>query len=198
MSYARSAGGRRTPRINRPSLIALEGRTLLSGSTGVDLFAVPTISSGPGQIVDGPDGNLWFTEMSGKVGRITPQGQVAEFPLPTPVGGSLPTIAGLAAGSDGAMWALDVANAQVDRIGLDGQVQSFAIPGAPASGGGLTFPGVINTSPIAQGEGSSPAPTATSGSASPRPPPPSTPPARSSATPPASLGRSTGSRPRGS
>ena len=31
----------------------------------------------------GPDGNLWFTEMTGnRIGRITPAGVVTEFPLP--------------------------------------------------------------------------------------------------------------------
>ena len=124
----------------------MESRTLLSGTPNIDVFAVPTFSSNPTEIVKGPDGDLWFSESSGQIGRISPQGQVVEFPLPVTAAGSLPNITGLAAGSDGAVWALDVANAQVDRIGHDGQVRSFAVPGVtPPSGGGTA--GNVNPLP---------------------------------------------------
>ena len=132
MGRARSAGERRTPRINRPSVLTLEGRALLSGSPRIDTFAVPTITAEPGLIVDGPDGDLWFTEDSGKIGRVTTQGQVTEFPLPTPANGSTPDLTSLTAGPDGAIWALDGVNGQVDRITDDGQVEIFAIPGGSA------------------------------------------------------------------
>jgi len=56
-------------------------------------FTTPTPFSNPAGITVGGDGNLWFTEYSYKnadgtthggnnVGRITPQGQITEFPLP--------------------------------------------------------------------------------------------------------------------
>ena len=36
----------------------------------------------------GPDGNLWFTTVAftdrNKIGRITPSGQITEFPIPLP------------------------------------------------------------------------------------------------------------------
>ncbi len=52
--------------------------------------------SNPAGIAVGPDGNLWFTEYSyftkdtmvqhggNKIGRITPSGNITEFPIPTP------------------------------------------------------------------------------------------------------------------
>jgi virginiamycin B lyase len=35
-------------------------------------------------ITAGPDGNLWFTEPNGKVGRITTSGDVTEFVFSNP------------------------------------------------------------------------------------------------------------------
>jgi virginiamycin B lyase len=41
-------------------------------------FYLP-ITVTPSFITAGPDGNLWFTEPSGKIGRFTPSGFLAEF-----------------------------------------------------------------------------------------------------------------------
>ena len=35
----------------------------------------------PFDLALGPDGNMWFTDRGGRVGRITPKGELAEFPL---------------------------------------------------------------------------------------------------------------------
>src|SRR5262249_11093464 len=52
-------------------------------------------------ITAGPDGNLWFTELSGNnIGRITPAGVITEFPLQT--AGVQPW--GITAGPDGNIW----------------------------------------------------------------------------------------------
>ena len=46
-------------------------------------FSTPTQNSYPTAIITGPDGNLWFTEFgANKIGRMTPEGVFAEFPLP--------------------------------------------------------------------------------------------------------------------
>ena len=37
----------------------------------------------PSFIVAGADGNLWFTEPTGKIGRLTPSGALTEFPITT-------------------------------------------------------------------------------------------------------------------
>jgi hypothetical protein len=50
-------------------------------------YAIPTGGSQPIGITAGPDGNLWFTELSGnKIGKITTSGTITEFPA----GGSQP------------------------------------------------------------------------------------------------------------
>src|SRR6185503_13856579 len=42
-----------------------------------------TVNSRPANIVNGPDGNLWFTEqVAGRIGRITTAGVITEFVLP--------------------------------------------------------------------------------------------------------------------
>jgi streptogramin lyase len=129
LSPSRRPAGRRTPRINRPSVLALEGRTLLTASPRLDTFAVPTLQAFPEQLVNGPDGDLWFNESSGSIGRITPQGQITEIQLQTPSGGlNPPTLSAMTAGPDGNLWAIDSANNTIDRIGQDGQVATFPIP----------------------------------------------------------------------
>src|SRR3977135_142051 len=47
-------------------------------------FSSPTSDSRPLGITFGFGGNLWFTEQIGnKIGRITPQGVITEFSIPT-------------------------------------------------------------------------------------------------------------------
>src|SRR5687767_7975121 len=47
-------------------------------------FVVPTPNSQPAGITVGPDGALWFTEENGhKIGRITTDGAITEYPIPT-------------------------------------------------------------------------------------------------------------------
>ena len=101
----------------------------------------------PRAIALGADGNIWFGEFAGgKIGRITPQGVITEFPIPTPDSGPR----ALAAGPDGNIWFSEF-NAEQDRphhaAGRDHRVRAAATrTRAPA------------TSP--------PAPTATCGSSS--------------------------------
>ena len=56
------------------------------------------------------------------IGRITPLGDVREFPVP----GMVPV--GIASGPDGAMWFTGFASNEIGRITLDGVVERFAIP----------------------------------------------------------------------
>ena len=49
-------------------------------------FTIPTAHGSPSGITTGPDGNLWFTEVTGgQIGRITPDAPntITEFPIPT-------------------------------------------------------------------------------------------------------------------
>ena len=59
-------------------------------------FALPRPNSGPGDITTGADGNMWFLLLNGRmdgrqvdgnrVGRITPEGKVTEFAIPSQTG----------------------------------------------------------------------------------------------------------------
>jgi streptogramin lyase len=127
--FARGGRPRRKSVRYRPEVTALEGRWLPSTITE---FALPPLSFGGSfgatSVTAGPDGNVWFTDpVAGTVGRITPAGQVTEFPTLGISGGSI------TAGPDGNLWfvnnVLTVAGRPaVGRITPDGQVTGFALP----------------------------------------------------------------------
>ncbi len=112
----------------------------------------------PGEIVAGPDGNLWFSESigPGEVGLVTPQGSITEFPLGLQ---EALGIGGLAAGPDGNLWFTQVFDlphgdnepgGQIGRVSPTGAVTSFGAPpaalGAPIAGpdGNVWFVGAPN------------------------------------------------------
>lgn len=73
--------------------------------------------SGPEDITLGPDGNLWFTESQhSRIGRITPSGELAEFPPIHPTGG-------IAAGPDGNLWFTEPSNNIVGVITPTGTIK---------------------------------------------------------------------------
>jgi streptogramin lyase len=53
-----------------------------AGAQGVTEFPIGSTAF-PLEVVAGPDGNLWFTEMLNRIGRMTPSGDMTEFPVPT-------------------------------------------------------------------------------------------------------------------
>ena len=64
-------------------------------------------------LVSGADGNLWFTEYDGnKIGRITPDGKITEYAIPTYQG--LPD--SIAAGPDNNIWFTED-RGKIGRIG---------------------------------------------------------------------------------
>ena len=70
----------------------------------------------PWAITSGPDGNLWFTELLGNVGKITTDGTITEHPVSDASG-----IAGIAAAPSGdALWFTENDAGLVGSIGLDG------------------------------------------------------------------------------
>ena len=97
----------------------------------INEFNLPTATSGPLKIVSGPDGNLWFTEFnSGKIGRITPAGQVTEFAVANANSG----VGGIASGPDGSLWFTESGSNKIGRITTSGIVTEFPLPGSlPAS-----------------------------------------------------------------
>ena len=130
----------------------LQAARLASGPHFVE-YDVPTPDSRPGGIVVGPDGYLWFIESIGNnLGRISPDGQVMEFPIPTP-NANLPSQAFVGIGPDGMVWFTESAANRIGRITPGGEITEFDIPSAalhqdPALGAVRTsFPIAITGGP---------------------------------------------------
>jgi len=96
-------------------------------------YTIPTDSSEPTSITAGPDGNLWFTEAAGNIGRSTPRGSIIEFSVPTSnqTGEAASSPEVIVAGPDGNLWFTDPGNHSVDRITTGGKITAFAVSGAP-------------------------------------------------------------------
>jgi virginiamycin B lyase len=130
----------------RPALEGLEDRCLLASS----IFEFPVPSGNiPQQIVPGPDGALWFTELGvnrvdpndGRdfIGRITPDGRVTEFPLPPmsalpgqPITPVQPF--GITLGSDNNLYFTMTNISAVGRISAGGAISIFSIPSGATPG----------------------------------------------------------------
>lgn len=100
--------------------------TPAAGAAQITEYELP-FRSQPVDITTGPDGNLWFTESGrGRIGRLTPDGQLREFPLPTP--GADPR--GIAAGG-GHLFYTEFLNTKIGRISLDGTVRERSTQTCP-------------------------------------------------------------------
>jgi streptogramin lyase/lysophospholipase L1-like esterase len=78
-------------------------------------------------ITTGPDGALWFADgLADKIGRITTNGDVVEYPILTAGGSPIH----IAAGPDGALWFTEFGGNRIGRITTDGGVTEFLIPTA--------------------------------------------------------------------
>jgi hypothetical protein len=91
--------------VNQPPVVSAGSNqtiTLSSAQVSITEYQIPTPSSNTADnIIIGPDGNLWFPEHDvNKIGRITPNGTITEFPVP----GSSGALQDIAAGSDGNLW----------------------------------------------------------------------------------------------
>jgi streptogramin lyase len=84
----------------------------------------------PREIAPGPGGNLWFTTgvpgegLQGKIGRITPAGQITMFNNP-----AIHSPQGITEGPDGNMWFVNPTPGTVGRITPCGKVTIFTGPG---------------------------------------------------------------------
>jgi virginiamycin B lyase len=87
-------------------------------------FTGPAIDS-PTSITVGPDGALWFTDRDA-IGRITTDGQVRRFVLPS----NLHPAPSIAAGPDGALWffATPGSDGKIVRLTTTGGVTTFPAP----------------------------------------------------------------------
>ncbi len=76
-------------------------------------FPVPTVGGFPDAIATGADGALWFTQVSGKIGRITTAGVISEFPV-----NFFPK--SITTGPDGNLWTANFAGPCIGRITTSG------------------------------------------------------------------------------
>jgi streptogramin lyase len=76
------------------------------------------ILNGPTAITGGSDGNLWFTNPPDRIGRITPEGKVTEFPIPPESNGTYGYLYAITNGSDNNLWFTKITNinSTVERI----------------------------------------------------------------------------------
>src|SRR6266508_1194437 len=86
----------------------------------------------PQFLTPGPDGNVWFTEVSGEqhsIGRVTPAGDITEFK----VAETNASTNGIAAGADGDIWFTEAGfgGSDVWRVHPDGSFVGTAIPVHP-------------------------------------------------------------------
>lgn len=108
----------------------------ITGAGTVETFDVPSgdgvdvaHESDPGPLIAGADGNMWFidygrnTEGHNLIGRVTPAGNAAEFPLPD----YLPYPQSLASGPAGAVW-VESPEGVIYRVSTNGTVSSYALP----------------------------------------------------------------------
>jgi hypothetical protein len=95
--------------------------------------------SAPWGIVDGPDGNLWFTEIgtSNKVGNITAnldKNNLNEFNLPA---NSSPQ--GITAGADNNLWVAETGTHQIAMVTQAGAVTQYSTPTSPSAPTDITL-----------------------------------------------------------
>jgi streptogramin lyase len=108
---------------------APEGAHYESG--GVKEYALPH-GSNPFGLTAGPDGNLWFTDQtSGKVGKVTPSGTIAEYATE----GNEPE--GIASGPDGNLWFVEHSVRNVDHITTAGAVTTYKLTRSSTSNVGI-------------------------------------------------------------
>lgn len=113
-------------------------------------FPVPTPDEAPpgtfsvGLMAAGPDGNVWFIERcwgepdpsdgskpctENHLGRITPAGQITQFPLPD--------LTSITAGPDGNIWATQY-DGSIARVTPAGKITEFPLPDTSIPAEGIT------------------------------------------------------------
>ncbi len=84
----------------------------LGATTTAQITEFSAGTAQPYATVLGPDGAIWFAEISGKVGRIATDGTLLEFTPPT--AGAV--LSGITTGPDGAIWFTEFNEAKIGKI----------------------------------------------------------------------------------
>jgi streptogramin lyase len=101
-----------------------------AGSACTTEFGGLALGGDPQEIVQGPDGDLWFTELgASKVGHMTLCGTLlGEFATPTVR--SSPQ--GIAVGPDGNVWFTELKGNNIGRLSIDEDISEYPLPSADA------------------------------------------------------------------
>jgi len=87
-------------------------------------YPLPTANRLPLRMTVGPDGAIWFTESrANKLGRVTTDGRITEYPVPA---GMSPV--GITTGPDGAIWFAGYGSNEIGRMAIDGTVTRYPVP----------------------------------------------------------------------
>lgn len=113
------------------------GRITLDGVMTVVAAGLPRDAR---NIIQGPDGALWFTTGAGKVGRFTGVGPGSVTLVDIP-GGFRAPVGALATGQDGALWLTSADDPNLRRITAAGNVTGFSNPTGWAGGIGAITSG---------------------------------------------------------
>jgi len=116
----------------------------ISSTGAVTTFTLDP-NSNPGELVRGPDGNVWFTDeyigsqIQSRVGKITPTGKVTEFVVPDKTPGG---IIGITVGPDANLWFTDGSTTngitQIGMCTLSGVITMYDTPTTHATAWGIT------------------------------------------------------------
>ena len=129
---------------------AIGGITEVS-QTGQTL-ATYTDPDAPYLMAEGPDGNIWYTEVGGsfsadggnRIGRITPQGEITKYAIPTANAGAT----GITAGPDGNIWFAEYNANQIGEVVLNQPpTASAGGPYTTTYGSGVTLDGSGSSDP---------------------------------------------------
>lgn len=109
-------------------LAACQPVTLQPATPTLIEHKIPTHIAHAGGIKVGADGALWFIETgAGQIGRITMEGEVSEYPIPTE--DAVDNSQGFVAlGPDGAIWFNEDLASKLGRITPDGEITEYDLP----------------------------------------------------------------------
>ena len=117
-----------------PTSVPALATEITSQGTFTPHLIEPTIRY-PYSLAKGSDGNIWFTEVNpDAIARMTPDGQVTDFPLPTSPNG----LSNLTAGTDNNLWFTESTSNQIGRITPSGTITEFAIPTSSSGASDIT------------------------------------------------------------
>ncbi|HLJ45200.1 MAG TPA: BACON domain-containing carbohydrate-binding protein [Bryobacteraceae bacterium] len=116
------------PLIARKASFTVAGILININQAGGSSITSISTAGKPWSIVNGPDGALWFTEQTNKIGRITTAGALTEYAISAPG----VSTRGITAGPDGALWFTASSNnpnlGMIGRITTAGAITLYPLP----------------------------------------------------------------------